>query len=156
MKTSIGYVVDSSPPIVGLVLDGVDVEDSDYLTDRTSYAAHWDGFADPHSDIMGYEWAIGSCYGCTDIQNFISVGLMTGGCCCFVHRALSIFVTESTREGLSLKDGITYYATVRACNMARLCIAVSSNGATVDGSPPVPGSVLDGIEGANVQFQASL
>lgn len=66
------------------------------------------------------------------------------------------FVTESTREGLSLKDGGTYYATVRACNLAGLCVTVTSNGATVDGSPPIPGTVLDGLEGANIQFQASL
>ena len=65
-------------------------------------------------------------------------------------------VIGSTREGLSLKDGVTYYATVRACNMAGLCTTASSNGATMDGSPPIPGTVLDGIEGANVQFQASL
>lgn len=66
------------------------------------------------------------------------------------------FVIESTREGLSLKDGVMYYATVRVCNVAGLCITVTSNGATVDGSPPIPGTVLDGIEGANAQFQASL
>lgn len=40
--------------------------------------------------------------------------------------------------------------------MAGLCTTASSNGATMDGSPPIPGTVLDGIEGANVQFQASL
>lgn len=66
------------------------------------------------------------------------------------------FVTEATREGLSLKDGVMYYATVRACNLAGLCVTVTSNGAIVDGSPPIPGMVLDGLEGTNVQFQASL
>ena len=70
--------MDSSPPVEGLVLDGAYGEDSDYIISRTSYAAHWNGFADPHSDIMGCEWAIGSCHGCTDIQTFLSVGLMTG------------------------------------------------------------------------------
>lgn len=79
MKTSIGYIVDTSPPEVGVVLDGSSYkEDSDFLVDRTSYSAHWKGFVDPHSDIMGYEWAIGSCHGCTDIQTFIPVGLKTG------------------------------------------------------------------------------
>lgn len=63
---------------------------------------------------------------------------------------------ESTREGLSLKDGEVYYATVRACNMAGSCITATSNGVIVDASPPVPGVVLDGYEGANVQYQASL
>lgn len=62
---------------------------------------------------------------------------------------------ESTREGLSLKDGGMYYATVRVCNIAGLCVTVTSNGAIVDGSPPIPGTVLDGLEGADIQFQAS-
>ena len=84
MKTSIGYIVDSSPPTAGVVLDGADIEDTDYFIDRTSYTARWVGFTDPHSDILEYEWAIGSCYGCTDIQTFVSVGLMTGkvSLCC--------------------------------------------------------------------------
>lgn len=64
-------------------------------------------------------------------------------------------MVESTREGLSLKDGVTYYATIRVCNMAGLCTTATSNGATVDGSPPIPGAVMDGVEGANIQFQAS-
>ena len=78
MKWSIGYIVDTSPPELRVVLDGIDNEDRDYFTNRTSYSAHWVGYADAHSNIMGYEWAIGSCHGCTDIQSFVSVGLMTG------------------------------------------------------------------------------
>ena len=70
--------MDTSPPEVGLVLDGRYGDDVDYLTNRSSYTAHWEGFTDPHSDIMEYAWAVGSCSGCTDIQTFISVGLMTG------------------------------------------------------------------------------
>ena len=64
-------------------------------------------------------------------------------------------MTEATRGGLSLKDGETYYGTIRACNLAGLCITVTSNGAIIDGSPPIPGTVLDGLDSTNVQFQAS-
>ena len=78
MKWSIAYIVDTSPPKLGVVFDGIDNEDRDHFTDRASYSANWVGFADVHSDIMGYEWAIGSCHGCTDIQSFVSVGLLTG------------------------------------------------------------------------------
>jgi len=63
---------------MGQVLDGIHREDSDYLVERTSFGAHWVGFNDPHSDILEYEWAIGSCTGCTDIQSFVSVGLLSG------------------------------------------------------------------------------
>ena len=55
-----------------------------------------------------------------------------------------------------MKDGGRYYATVRVCNMAGLCVTATSNGATIDESAPIPGSVQDGLEGANVQYQASL
>ena len=103
MKTSIGYMMDSTPPAMGLVLDGVDAEDSDYVTDRTSYAAHWDGFVDPHSDIMGYEWAIGSCYGCTDVQNFISVGLMTGRC--YIVHGTFVICCDRVNHGRPLTEG---------------------------------------------------
>lgn len=157
MKISIGYIVDTSPPTAGVVLDGANMEDIDYCIDRTSYTAHWLGFADPHSDVIQYEWAIGSCYGCTDIQSFVSVGLMTGrlSVCCRMQ-SLDDITTEATRGGLSLKDGWRYYVTVRVCNLAGLCITETSNGAIIDRSPPIPGTVLDGLVGANVQFQASV
>ena len=65
-------------------------------------------------------------------------------------------LTAATRDGLSLKDGRTYYASVRVCNVAGLCVTVTSNGAIIDGSPPIPGAVVDGLDGDNVQFQASV
>jgi len=78
VKSSSGYTVDTTSPLMGQVLDGIHEEDSDYLVERTSFSAHWVGFNDPHSDILEYEWAIGSCTGCTDIQGFVSVGLLSG------------------------------------------------------------------------------
>jgi len=89
VKSSSGYIVDTTAPLMGQVLDGRYGEDSDYLVERTSFSVHWVEFNDPHSDILEYEWAIGSCTGCTDVQGFISVGLLTGT----VHFFLStIFV----------------------------------------------------------------
>ena len=157
MKSSFGYMVDTSPPVMGQVFDGGYGEDSDYFQERNSVSAHWVGFNDPHSNILEYEWAIGTCTGCTDVQGFISVGIQTGTkqslptyCSIMIY-----FCTDSTREGLSLKDGQKYYTILRACNLVGLCTMASSNGAVMDGSLPIPGAVLDGLNDADVQFQAS-
>jgi hypothetical protein len=58
-------VVDSTPPSVGLVVDGNktsinDVtEDLDYQTNTQVLSAHWYGFEDRESDIVEYKWCIG-------------------------------------------------------------------------------------------------
>lgn len=77
--SSPGYVLDSSPPDIGVVLDGPpsDAGDVDYWTDWV-LAAHWAGFGDPHSGVVEYWWAIGTCATCSDVQAFVSVGLNQG------------------------------------------------------------------------------
>lgn len=116
------------------------IQDLDYTTNSTSISAHWSDFFDPHSGIVEYLWAVGTCPGCSDVQMFVSVGLGT----------------RASRSGLTLGRGSTYYVTVKGCNGAGLCTQVSTNGITVDLSPPIPGRVLDGcITGVDVQYQAS-
>lgn len=76
---SLGYTLDSSPPDIGVVFDGppTSPSDVDYWTDGV-LAAHWTGFSDPHTGVAEYWWAIGTCAACTDLQEFISVGLNQG------------------------------------------------------------------------------
>lgn len=76
--SSPGYVLDSSPPEVGVVFDGPPHGDLSYWSDVGVVKAHWRGFNEPHSRIVEYWWAIGSCPTCTDIQPLISVGLEQG------------------------------------------------------------------------------
>lgn len=82
--SSLGYLLDSSPPDVGSVFDGPSSShgDVDYWTDSATLHSHWTGFSDPHSDIVEYLWAIGSCSSCVDVQPFVSVGLEQGTFMC--------------------------------------------------------------------------
>ena len=83
VSSSLGYILESSPPQGGIVYDGPQPQganfDLDYTSDSTSLSAHWGGtFSDPHTGISEYYWRIGSCVGCGDIQSWASVGIATG------------------------------------------------------------------------------
>lgn len=85
LVVSPAYILDSSPPVRGVIYDGpqpnqgdVDVFDLDYTTSLTTLYAHWQGFSDPHSAVVEYFWAIGTCSLCSDVQTFTSIGSATG------------------------------------------------------------------------------
>ena len=83
VSSSLGYVLDSSPPQGGIVHDGPQHQDRnfdlDYSSDSTSLSAHWGGtFTDPHTGISEYYWAAGSCPGCSELLGWSSVGIATG------------------------------------------------------------------------------
>ena len=81
VASSQGYILDSSPPEVGVVFDGPPTSphvDIDYWSDMRVVRAHWRGFTDPHTGIADYQWSIGTCQACTDVQPFISTGLLPG------------------------------------------------------------------------------
>ena len=83
VSSSLGYILESSPPLGGVVYDGLQPQrgnfDLDYTSDSTSISAHWGGtFSDPHTGIAEYYWRIGSCLGCSDIQGWVSIGIATG------------------------------------------------------------------------------
>ena len=85
VASSLPYLLDSSPPEVGVVYDGATpLSDEDYLTEEGVVRAHWRGFADPHSEIVEYWWAIGTCQACSDIQPLVSVGVRQGMWVCIV------------------------------------------------------------------------
>lgn len=69
----------------------------------------------------------------------------------------SLSSSAARRVGLQLKHGHRYYVTVRACNPLGLCTIATSNGVTVDSTPPIPGKLFNGysIAEGNLQFQAS-
>jgi hypothetical protein len=136
--TSDGVTVDSTAPAAGTVNDGAGA-DVDGQTSTTTIQANWSGFADSQSSIAGYEWAIGTTSGGTQVQGFTSVGL----------------ATSASNGSLSLVSGTTYFVTVRATNGVGLTVTATSDGVTVDSTPPVAGSVADGL-GADVDWQSSL
>ena len=65
------------------------------------------------------------------------------------------FILEIEIRHLQLRDGMTYYVSVTACNVAGLCTTATSDGILIDSSPPVPGRVIDGTGNKDIRYQAS-
>ncbi len=123
-------VVDGTPPLAGTVSDGWTGADLDVQLSRTTIAAHWTGFNDPQSGIVGYEWAIGTTSGGQEILAFAGVGTRTQAS------------TSAIDLMLALSTGAPYYVTVRATNGTSQTVTATSDGVTVTGTassgPPAP------------------
>jgi uncharacterized membrane protein YgdD (TMEM256/DUF423 family) len=115
-----GVTLDSAPPTPGVVNDG-DAADIDLQASQTSISANWSGFADAVSGIAGYQWAIGTTPGGTNVQPFMSVGT----------------ATTATNSNLVLAEDATYYVTVKATDVAgNVGGPVTSDGVRI--VPPAP------------------
>ena len=122
--TSDGVTVDSTPPTSGSVSDGLGA-DIDLQTSTTAISANWSGFSDVGSGLAGYQWAIGTTPGGTQVRAFTGVGA----------------VTSATVSGLSLVRDTSYYVTVRAVDG----VGNTSVPATTDGVTPImPSPVITG------------
>lgn len=140
---SSGMAVDTSAPLIGYVHDGARINgasiDQEYQTVRDRISTHWGGFSDPQSGILNFRWGLGSAPGQLDIRALHDVGMQT----------------EITFTNLALRDGQVVFATVEACNNAHICARASSDGITIDGSPPTPGNVQDGYAGRDLAYTSS-
>ena len=93
--------------------------DAAYTTSTTTLSANWT--ASVSVDVIGYEYAIGTSAGGTQILGFTDAGN----------------VTSVTRTGLTLTSGTTYFVSVRAYDGAgNRSSATSSNGIMVDNVAP--------------------
>lgn len=114
---------DLTPPVNLQILDGVG-EDQDQQAPDKAMQASW-LFQELDSDITGYEVAVGSTPGCTDVTGFTSVGIRS-------------FVDLPPAP----TAGKWYYLTVRARNSEGLVSTVTTDGIFVtlpDGGPnPIP------------------
>ncbi len=120
--SSDGIIVDATPPTTPVVTD-----DGQYTSNASSLHATWSA-TDPESGIAGYQYAIGSTAGGSDILAWTSAGLNT----------------SVTASNLTLQTGKTYYVGVKALNGGGIYSQVgSSDGITVDTTPPSVPVVLD-------------
>ena len=109
------YIDPSVPSAPANVRDGTGTDIST-TGSTTQLSANWDAATDADSGISGYQYAIGTSAGGTQIVNWTSLGN----------------VTTVTQTGLTLTVGQTYYVSVRAVNGAGLNSAgTNSNGQTV-------------------------
>ena len=126
--TSDGVIIDTSPPIAGMIYDGNQVcLDLKYAKWANEFSANWDRFTDPHSPISRYTWTV----------QRLGAGLITS----FKTTALK---RSPTATSLNLVSGESYCAVVRGYNEAGLYTQVKSDCVLIDHDAPQAGTVNDG------------
>lgn len=116
--SSDGFVVDSTPPIMGEIthVENPPLEESSQFT-SSEISVEWDGFLDKESGVQKYYLCIGTQPGGCNVMNFTDVGNST---------------SYSSRD-LQLVQGETYFVSIKAENRAGLVGDVkSSTGVAVD------------------------
>jgi hypothetical protein len=123
-------IIDKTPPTsqIGSVKDGHSEHDIDFISPNDSISATWENITDLESGIDLFEYCVGSTpFNCL-IKPLTAVGQNTSFVCqdCRIHGDVKVF------------------ARVRATNRAGISAIFTSNGVTIDSSPPEIGRVLDG------------
>ena len=124
----------------GKVLDGSGYEDNDYQAHTAGLWARWENFRDETVGIQSYSLGFGTSAGATDVLKLTDMELELHG------HALGT---------LSLKNGVTYYATVVATNKLGVTVSATSNGLTIDTTAPACESVGFGMTGSTKHFNTS-
>lgn len=124
-----GFVLEG-PTSEGQILDGKKGEDIDFQKSRTFLTAHWNEFEDLESDVISLSWCAG----------------LSPGSCNLVQKSELTPSSTSTRKVLNepIKNGERYYVTVNAVNGAGVQTTYTSDGVTVDETPPTSGIVIHG------------
>ena len=121
-----GVLYDDSPPVVGVVRDGDGANDIDYQTSTSSLSANWDIFTDDHSGIEACYVGIGTSKSTDDFYPFTLI---------------SVGATKHVFSSITMIPGTKYFVLVRCRNGVRLESTNSSNGITIDTTPPDVGVV---------------
>ena len=127
----LSFVTLIGPVSGGQILDGgKEGEDIDVQRSRTHIAAHWSAFEDLESDVRGVMWCAGS----------------SPGFCDLVEETQLTSTSTSVGKVLiePIKNGQRYYITMNATNGAGVVTSLTSDGVTVDETPPTSGTVIDG------------
>lgn len=116
-----GFVVDLTPPNVGVILDGLRYHDTRAQSNTSLYSARWLGFNDPESGIHHFEVAVTPTHSPPDRSSYSDVGIRL----------------KTTLNGRSFTQGQTYYAHIVAVNSAGLRSEnVVSSGGVIDTTRP--------------------
>ena len=128
-STYFDFIFDISGPSKGWVYDGLSEQDISWSNNIASIQSHWTGFADASSNIISYHVSVGTDSGSADLIEWTDVGLDT------------FFVFDQ----LELSNGLRYFFNVRASDeINNFSPIATSNGVTIDISPPVVSNVYEG------------
>nr|MBC8400593.1 right-handed parallel beta-helix repeat-containing protein [Candidatus Neomarinimicrobiota bacterium] len=129
IESTDGATIDYLAPITGQVFDDLN-GNGEYYANTDSLIFNWTGFYDEHSGIDHYELAVGTNPGSDDVYQWEST---------FMDSVYGI-------AGITLIEGITYYASVRAIDrIGNQSAVVSTDGLTIDVSGPVAGMIINGF-----------
>ena len=108
-----GFVVDSTPPILGEVthVENLPSRVEAQVFTHSKISVEWTGFLDKESGIKSYYLCVGMWGGDCNVMNFTEIGNST----------------SYTLEDLSLSQGATYFVSIKAENMAGLTSEVKSS-----------------------------
>ncbi|KAI8516746.1 hypothetical protein Bbelb_053270, partial [Branchiostoma belcheri] len=126
-------LVDTSPPIAGVLYDGsVHGHDLNFTSDPNTICANWKDFHDEESGLSDYLWGVGSVPGTDDMVSLTE----------YPHTA------SQACADVQLIHNTTYYSILVAVNNGHdhLNISRSSDGVLFDATPPVEGTLRDGLE----------
>lgn len=128
IKITVDRTAPTAPPAVRRGSSG----DEAYTTDNTSASANWDLATDATTGVAGYEIALGTSAGATNVLGYTNAGL----------------TNTYNKNGLLLADG-SYYWSVRAVdNAGNVGSSTSSSSFIVDTTAPAkPGAVRRGLTG---------
>ena len=130
IAVSNGVLIDSSPPTFSTpVSDGVDLYiDDDYTSHATSLSVSWK-CEDTDSGLTKVFVGFGTQPGIQDVAGY---------------QVVLPYQTSYTLRNLNLTQGFRYFATVKCVNRVGLQNSLSSDGITIDFTPPLLGYVNDG------------
>ncbi|XP_022100316.1 uncharacterized protein LOC110984425 [Acanthaster planci] len=117
----------------GYVTDGPSIlQDIDAQKEKTTVTIWFDEFESSLHGISHYEWAVGTTPGGEDIQPLTSAGIVPGN----DKDIRGLAGRGKAQSPLPLQHGVTYYSTLRAITNGDNVLEATSNGFTVDITPP--------------------
>ena len=123
---SISMTCDAAPPSSPAVSDGTGA-DIDFTSDTSSLSANWTASTDAKSGLARYDYSIGT--GACGSANEANTKTWTN----------NGTTASMTSSGLTLTSGTTYYVNVKAYDNVGNSTCASSDGITVDTTPPSTG-----------------
>ncbi|MGI6103244.1 MAG: DUF2341 domain-containing protein [Patescibacteria group bacterium] len=155
ISSSDGIVPDVTPPTAVPVVDEQKTgTDNGLVNSTTTLSLTWEAATDAISGIQKYQYALGTTPGATDVVTWTdstaqiaSVSRTAGS----IGVANAATTYEQSVTGLSLSNGTTYFASVRAVdNAGNASAPKSTDGVTVDTTAPDAPVITSPAAGATV------